>query len=95
MIKEICKEIDVCVDNRTLSKKLVDLVYVFMKNTKTFDTKDSNMVLSLYNEIDMFIAGRLTSDPEFDERTFTSITMPDWLVDFLRETKEENIEFWD
>lgn len=94
MIKEICKEVDICIENRALSKKLVDLIRVFMKNTKALNSRDSDMVLSLDSEIDMFIAGRLTNDPKFDESAFTSIPMPDWLVDCIKETKEENIEFW-
>lgn len=95
MIKEICKEIDLSIEQKVATNNLIELIYKVIDDFDNYPKKFTDMILDIHNDVDAFRASYIENHLEYDIKSKDAIPMPNWLVDFLKETKEENIEFWD
>lgn len=89
-MKEICKEIDLVIQQRKITDNLLKLVSKVIDEEEYSDNSWVSMVYDIHNEIDQLVA-QSKIDPNTKELI---IPIPNWLIDFLQETKKKNIEFW-
>ena len=94
IIKKICKEVGISIEQKVVTNNLVELIYKVIDDFDSYSKKFTDMILEIHNEVDAFRSGYIVNHLEYDTKSKEAIPIPDCLVDFLKETKEKNIEFW-
>ncbi len=94
IIKEICKEIDFSIEQKVATNNLVELIYKIIDDFDNYPKKFTDMILEIHNDIDAFRASYIVDHLGYDIKSKEAIPVPDWLINFLKETREKNIEFW-
>lgn len=94
IIKEICKEVDLSIEQKIATNNLVELIYKVLDDFDGYPKKFTDMILEIHNDVDAFRASYIVDHLEYDIKSKKPIPMSDWIIHSLKESKEKNIEFW-
>lgn len=94
VVKNICYKIDSTIQSNLLDNGFLESLHYAIDIFDNLTEQEKNFVLDIHNEISGFIASYIVNHQDFNFEADESIIVPKWLVEYLREIKEENIEFW-
>lgn len=94
IIKDFCSEIDFSIEKKVVTNKLIEIIYIVIKDFTGYSQKFINMLLDVHNDVDGFRASYIVNHKDYDLQRKEEIIMPDWLINSLKEIKQNNIEFW-